>query len=316
MRTLVTGGAGFIGSHLVDALLARGDAVVVVDDLSSGRRSNLAAALGQGAELRQADVRDGEALAAIVAAARPQTVFHLAAQVDVRRSLADPAFDARTNVEGTINVLEAARAAGSERIVFSSTGGAIYGETDVLPTPESEPALPMAAYGQSKRCAELYLGLYERLYGMSTLVLRFGNVYGPRQDPHGEAGVIAIFCGKLREGTPPRIFGDGTQTRDYVYVGDLVEALVRAGDLREGGVVNIGTEEETSVLELVRVLAELNGPGAPEPEFAPARLGELDRSCLAAARARELLGWRARTPIGEGLRLTYEALAAAPAVSS
>jgi UDP-glucose 4-epimerase len=316
MRTLVTGGAGFIGSHLVDALLARGDSVTVIDDLSSGRESNLAEALAGGADLKRADIRDAAALATIVAAARPQTVFHLAAQVDVRRSLADPGFDARTNVEGTVNVLEAARAAGSERVVFSSTGGAIYGETDVLPTPETAPALPMAAYGQSKRCAELYLGLYERLYGLSTLALRFGNVYGPRQDPHGEAGVIAIFCGKMREGRRPRIFGDGTQTRDYVYVGDLVEALVRAGDVRDSGVVNIGTEEETSVLELVRVLADLHGPGAPEPEFAPERLGEVDRSCLDAGRARDQLGWQARTPIAEGLRLTYEALGAAPAVSS
>jgi UDP-glucose 4-epimerase len=316
MRTLVTGGAGFIGSNLVDALLARGDVVTVVDDLSSGRESNLAAALANGATLERADIRDGAALSAVVAAAEPQTVFHLAAQVDVRRSLADPAFDARTNVEGTINVLEAARAAGSERVVFSSTGGAIYGETDHLPTPETEPALPMAAYGQSKRCAELFLGLYERLYGMSTIALRFGNVYGPRQDPHGEAGVIAIFCGRLRDGTRPRIYGDGRQTRDYVYVGDLVEALARAGDVRAGGVVNVGTEEETSVLELVRVLSELHGPGAPEPEFHPERLGEIERSCLDASRARELLGWRARTPIAEGLRLTYESVGAAPAATT
>ncbi len=316
MRTLVTGGAGFIGSHLVDALLGRGDAVTIVDDLSSGRESNIAAALANGATLERADIRDGEALARIVEAAGPQTIFHLAAQVDVRRSLADPAFDARTNVEGTINVLEAARAAGSERIVFSSTGGAIYGETDELPTPETAPALPMAAYGQSKLAAELYLGLYERLYGLSTLALRFGNVYGPRQDPHGEAGVIAIFCGKVRTGERPRVYGDGTQTRDYVYVGDLVEALIRGGDVREVGVINVGTEEETTVLELVRVIAELHGPGAPEPDFAPARLGELDRSCLDAGRARELLGWRARTPIGEGLALTYEALDSAPAARS
>ena len=316
MGTLVTGGAGFIGSHLVDALLGRGDEVTVVDDLSSGREANLAAALAGGARLERADIRDDAALRAIVEAARPQTVFHLAAQVDVRRSLADPAFDARTNVEGTINVLEAARAAGSERIVFSSTGGAIYGDTDELPTTEAAPALPMAAYGQSKRAAELYLGLYERLYGMSTIALRFGNVYGPRQDPHGEAGVVAIFCGRLREGGRPVIFGDGEQTRDYVYVGDLVEALVRAGDVRDGGVVNVGTEEETSVLELVRVLGELHGPGAPEPEFRPARLGELERSCLAAGRARKLLGWQARTPIVEGLRLTYEALGAPPAAGS
>jgi len=308
MRTLVTGGAGFIGSTLVDALLARGDQVTIVDDLSGGRESNIALALAAGARFERADIRDGAALSAIVAAAEAQTVFHLAAQVDVRRSLADPGFDARTNVEGTVNVLEAARAAGTERVVFSSTGGAIYGETDHLPTTETEPALPMAAYGQSKRCAELYLGLYERVYGMSTIALRFGNVYGPRQDPHGEAGVIAIFCGKFRAGAQPRIYGAGTQTRDYVYVGDLVEAIVRAGDVRDGGVVNVGTEEETSVLELVRVLAELHGPGAPPPEFAPERLGEVERSCLDAGRARELLGWHARTPIGEGLRLTYESL--------
>jgi len=316
MRSLVTGGAGFIGSHLVDALLARGDDVTIVDDLSSGRESNLTGALAGGARLERADIRDGAALAGIVDAARPQTIFHLAAQVDVRRSLADPAFDARTNVEGTVNVLEAARVAGTERVVFSSTGGAIYGESDVLPTPETAPALPMAAYGQSKRAAELYLALYERLYGMSTLALRFGNVYGPRQDPHGEAGVIAIFCGRLRAGETPRIYGDGAQTRDYVFVGDLVDALVRGGDTRIGGVMNVGTQEETSVLELMRVLAELHGPGAPEPEFAPARLGELDRSCLDAGRARELLGWHARTPIGEGLKRTYEALGGASAARS
>ncbi len=316
MRTLVTGGAGFIGSHLVDALVARGDDVTIVDDLSAGRVANLDAALASGAQLARADIRDGAALAEIAGAAKPQTIFHLAAQVDVRHSLADPAHDARTNVEGTINVLEAARAAGCERLVFASTGGAIYGENDVLPTPETEPALPMAAYGQSKRAAELYLGLYERLYGMSTLALRFGNVYGPRQDPHGEAGVIAIFCGKLRAGERPRIFGGGTQTRDYVYVGDLVDALVRGGDTRIGGVMNVGTEEETSVLELMRVLADLHGPGAPEPDFAPARLGEVERSCLDAGRARELLGWRASTPIAEGLRLTYEALEGAPAARS
>jgi UDP-glucose 4-epimerase len=316
MRTVVTGGAGFIGSHLVDALVARGDDVTIVDDLSSGRESNIADALAAGAQLERADIRDREALSRIVTAARPEAIFHLAAQVDVRLSLADPAFDARTNVEGTINVLEAARALDATRpprIVFSSTGGAIYGETAVLPTPESVPALPMAAYGQSKLCGELYLGLYRRLYGLPTIALRFGNVYGPRQDPHGEAGVIAIFCGRLRDGGRLTIFGDGSQTRDYVYVGDLVDALIRAGDCDEGGSVNVGTEEETSVLEIVRVLAELHGPGTPEPELAPARLGEIERSCLDATRARELLGWRARTPISEGLRLTYEALQAAPA---
>ncbi len=307
MRTLVTGGAGFIGSNLVDALVARGDVVTVVDDLSNGRESNLAGALRAGATLERIDVRDAAALCSTVATARPQLIFHLAAQVDVRTSLADPAYDARTNVEGTINVLEAGRAAGTARVVFASTGGAIYGDTELLPTPETVEPLPMAAYGQSKFCAERYLGLYERLYGMSTIALRFSNVYGPRQDPHGEAGVIAIFCGRLRDGARPTIFGDGRQTRDYIYVADLVEALMSAGDSDACGVVNVGTEEETSVLDLVAHLAELQ-PGAPEPEFAPARLGELERSCLDAARARELLGWRSRTPIADGLRLTYAAL--------
>ena len=309
MRTLVTGGAGFIGSHLVDALLERGDSVTVVDNLSSGKESNLAAALEAGAALERVDIRDAPALASVVADARPELVFHLAAQVDVRVSLADPALDARTNIEGTINVLEAARTADSKRLVFASTGGAIYGETDLLPTPENVEPLPMAAYGQSKFCAERYLGLFQRLYGMSTIALRFGNVYGPRQDPHGEAGVVAIFCGRLRAGGTPKIFGDGRQTRDYIYVADLVKALLRAGDADAVGVVNIGTEEETSVLDIVQRLAEVHGPDTPEPEFAPARLGEIERSCLAAGRAGEVLGWRSQTPIAEGLRLTYEALA-------
>jgi UDP-glucose 4-epimerase len=309
MRVLVTGGAGFIGSHLVDALVARGDAVMVVDDLSSGREQNLAGALAAGAELVCADVRDGPALAKLVAGARPQAIFHLAAQVDVRRSLSDPGHDARTNVEGTINVLEAARRVAGARVVFSSTGGAIYGQTDLLPTPESVAALPMAAYGQSKYCAERYLGLYERLYGLSTIALRFGNVYGPRQDPHGEAGVIAIFCGRLRAGERPRIYGDGTQTRDYIYVEDLVQALLSAGESTAGDVVNIGTQTETTVLELLRVLCEHHGPGAPQAQFAPARTGEIDRSCLDATRARQLLGWHASTPITQGLRQTYDAVA-------
>ncbi len=180
-----------------------------------------------------------------------------------------------------------------------------------MPTPESVPALPMAAYGQSKFSAEGYLGLYERLYGMSTIALRFGNVYGPRQDPHGEAGVIAIFCGRLRDGERPRIFGDGSQTRDYIFVTDLVAALLSAAGTDAGGVVNIGSETETSVLELLRILSEEHGPGAPEPQFAPPRAGELDRSCLDASRARELLGWSASTPIADGLRQTYASVIAA-----
>jgi UDP-glucose 4-epimerase len=307
MRSVVTGGAGFIGSNLVDALLDAGDEVLVVDNLSSGREANLAGALERGATLERRDVRDVAGLLESFRAFEPDRVFHLAAQIDVRVSIDDPAQDAEVNVIGTINVLEAARLTGVGRFVFASTGGAIYGETTTLPTPETEEPLPMAGYGQSKFCAERYLGLYERLYGLSTIALRFSNVCGPRQDPSGEAGVIAIFCGCLRDGKAPTIYGDGTQTRDYLYVGDLVDALVAAGDSGVGGVLNAGTRQETSVLELVRLLGAIQGDGAPQPRFAPARLGEIERSCLDASRARELLGWEATTDIADALRLTYAA---------
>jgi len=210
MTCLVTGGAGFIGSNLVDALLARGDGVTVVDNLSTGRRSNLDAGLAAGAELVELDIRDAEALAGVVLEKRPEAIFHLAAQIDVRKSLADPAFDAAVNVGGTANVLEAARVAETGRVVFVSTGGAIYGEGDgqQLPLAEDAPIAPLSAYGQSKFAAEGYMALYERLYGLSGVALRLGNVYGPRQDPLGEAGVIAIFCGLLRSGDRPTVFGD------------------------------------------------------------------------------------------------------------
>ncbi|HEV2814889.1 MAG TPA: NAD-dependent epimerase/dehydratase family protein [Solirubrobacteraceae bacterium] len=311
MRALVTGGAGFIGSNLVDALLERGDDVSVVDDLSSGRESNLAAALGRGARLHRADVRDAAAVAEIAGRERPELIFHLAAQIDVRVSVARPAYDARTNIEGTINVLEAARESGVRRFVFASTGGAIYGETETIPTPEGTDPRPMAGYGQSKFCAEAYLGLYERLHGLSTVALRFGNVYGPRQDPHGEAGVIAIFAGKLLSGGRPKVFGDGRQTRDYIYVGDLVEAIMAAGDADVGGPVNIGTEEETTVLQLIDALREAAGKSEAEfePEFADARMGEVERSCLAVGRAREVLGWQSRVDVREGVRRTLAAAA-------
>ena len=195
-------------------------------------------------------------------------------------------------------------AAACSRVVLASTGGAIYGDTEDLPTSEAHAALPMAAYGQSKFCAERYLGLYERLYGLSTLALRFSNVYGPRQDPAGEAGVIAIFCGCFRDGRVPTIYGDGTQTRDYLYVGDLVGALLAAGNGEAGGVMNVGTRQETSVLELVRLLREIHGDQSPEPRFLPSRLGEVARSCLNPRRALDALGWEATTDIADGLRLT------------
>jgi UDP-glucose 4-epimerase len=310
MRTLVTGGAGFIGSNLVDALLARGDAVTVVDDLSTGRRENLGPALAAGAKLVELDVRDGAALADLTAVERPEVVFHLAAQIDVRRSLADPYFDAAVNVGGTANLLEAARGAGAPRIVFASTGGAIYGEGEgkELPLGEDAPIEPFSAYGQSKYAAEGYLALYERLYGASGVSLRLGNVYGPRQDPLGEAGVIAIFCGRLRAGERPTVYGDGSQTRDYIYVGDVVGAMLAAALSGASGAINVGTGVETDVLKLVARLGELGGTEEFESEFAPPRTGEVQRISLDPARAERELGWRAETGLDEGLRLTLNAL--------
>jgi UDP-glucose 4-epimerase len=311
MRTLVTGGAGFIGSNLVDALLARGDEATVVDDLSTGRRQNLDGALAAGAELAELDIREADALTALLRDREPEVVFHLAAQIDVRKSIADPAFDASINVGGTANVLEAARLAGSSRVVFVSTGGAIYGEGDgqALPLAEEAPIAPLSPYGQSKHAAEGYLALYERLYGLSGVSLRLGNVYGPRQDPLGEAGVIAIFCGRLLAGERPVVYGDGRQTRDYIYVGDVVAAALAAADSKVGGAINVGTGIETDVLELAARLRELGGAEDFEPELAPARTGEVQRIALDPARAERELGWRAQTGLEEGLRLT---LAAAP----
>jgi UDP-glucose 4-epimerase len=308
MRALVTGGAGFIGSTVVDALLARGDEVVVIDDLSTGRERNLESALRKGADLVRADIRDADRIAQVVADAAPEAIFHLAAQIDVRKSVTDPGWDARINVEGTANVLEAARRANVGRIVNTSTGGAIYGDVDVIPSPESTPPAPMAGYGTSKFCAEQYCHLYARLHGLSTVTLRYGNVYGPRQDPLGEAGVIAIFCGRLMDGGRPTIYGDGRQTRDYVFVGDVVQVNLAAADRRDvGGTVNIGTGRETSVLDLVAILRQEGDRDEFEPEFAEARLGEIERSCLDVTRAREELGWEARTSLADGMRATLEA---------
>jgi len=310
MRCLVTGGAGFIGSNLVDALLLRGDEVTVVDNLATGRRVNLEGALAAGADLLELDVRDGRALSEVASDRKPEAIFHLAAQIDVRKSLEDPAFDAAVNVGGTANVLEAASAAGTGRVVFVSTGGAIYGEGAGKPLPLDEAAeiAPLSAYGQSKYAAEGYLALYERLYGVSGMSLRLGNVYGPRQDPLGEAGVVAIFCGKLRDGGRPTVFGDGTQTRDYIYVGDIVDAALAAAASDYVGSVNIGSGEEVSVLDLIEVLRELSGSDDFAADFAPPRAGEVQRIALDASRAREVLGWTAKTDLREGMRLTLESI--------
>ncbi len=245
MEALVTGGAGFIGSHLVDALVERGDRVIVIDDLSTGRRENLERALAKGARLLEAEVSDAAAVAEAFDAHRPEVVFHLAAQIDVRRSVSDPVFDLGVNVAGTLNLLEAARQTEARRFVLASTGGAIYGEGAGRPLPLDEQAecRPDAPYGQSKFAAEGYLSLYGRLYGLSAVALRLGNVYGSRQDPLGEAGVVAIFCGALLGGGTPRVFGDGNQTRDYVYVGDVVEAFLAGARSEAQGTYNIGTGE-------------------------------------------------------------------------
>ena len=311
VRALVTGGAGFIGSNLVDALLARGDEVTVVDDLSTGRRENLAGALEAGAELIEVDVRDAAGLIAAAEKAKPEAVFHLAAQIDVRRSVEDPAFDADVNVGGTANALEAARRAGASRFVLVSTGGAIYGEGEgrELPFPETADIQPLAPYGQSKLAAEGYVELYDRLHGLRGVSLRLANVYGPRQDPLGEGGVIAIFCGRAREGKAPTVFGDGRQTRDYVYVGDVVDAALAAAASKATGAFNVGTGRETSVLELVELLRDAAGADGFEPEFEDPRPGEVKRSAIDATLAASELGWAPRTGLEDGIRRTLGSLA-------
>jgi len=302
MECVVTGGAGFIGSNLVDALVARGDRVTVIDNLSSGKRSNLEQAIAAGASLRVADLREPETIAEIFAEARPELVFHLAAQIDVRYSVEHPAGDATANVLGTIGVLEAARAAGAKRLVNTSTGGGLYGDAELLPTPEDYLIAPLAPYGQGKYAAEGYCELYTRLHGLSTLSLRYGNVYGPRQDVHGEAGVVAIFCGHLVDGAAPTVFGDGAQTRDWVDVSDVARANLLAAGSELTGPVNIGTGNETSVLDLLEALRDVSDRPLVEPQFAPERPGEVRRSCLDVGRAKRELGWEAQTQLRDGLR--------------
>jgi UDP-glucose 4-epimerase len=298
VRAVVTGGAGFIGSHLVDALAARGDDVLALDDLSKGRRDRVAG------DLAQVDIRDAAALAAAVAEHRPHVILHLAAQADVRVSVADPAADAAVNVTGTINVLQAAQAVGA-RVVFASTGGAIYGADAARPTPESAACEPEAPYGTAKLCAEEYLRLFNRLHGTRHAILRLGNVYGPRQDPSGEAGVVSIFAGRVARGERPTVFGDGRQTRDYVYAGDVVRAFIASADADRAGLWNVGTGREVSVIDLIDGLAGISG-AAIEPEFAPARLGELQASVLDPGALQRDLGVTAAMSLGDGLRAVYD----------
>ena len=309
MNCIVTGGAGFIGSNVVDAVIARGDRVTVIDNLSTGKRSNLERAVQDGVRLVVADVRDSGAVAEIFESARPDVVFHLAAQIDVRHSVEEPADDATANVLGTIGVLEAARRVGARRVVNTSTGGGLYGNADVLPTPEGHPIRPLAPYGQGKHAAEGYCELYTRLHGLATVSLRYGNVYGPRQDVHGEAGVVAIFCGALLDGRRPTVFGDGRQTRDWVDVSDVARANLLAAEAHLTGPVNIGHGQETSVLELIDALNDVGVRGRlDDPEFAPERSGEVRRSCLDVSRAKRELGWEPKTELRQGLRRILEEL--------
>jgi UDP-glucose 4-epimerase len=306
-KVLVTGGAGFIGSHVADVFLEKGWEVTIVDDLSSGKQDNVPA----GAEFRRMSVTSPE-LAQLVTQARFDVVTHLAAQIDVRKSVANPILDATTNIIGTLNLMEALRASrSSTRVIFTSTGGALYGDFNKPPNFENYPKDPESPYAISKLSAEYYLAYFGRIHNLDSAAVRFGNVYGPRQDPHGEAGVVAIFCGRILDNKPLTIFGDGSQTRDYVYVGDVARAVYLAATktLPERGRVdarafNIGTGKGTSVIDLAKLLQEAAGARA-KIEFAPHRPGEQQESFVNVDKARDLLGWTPNVPLSEGLAKTF-----------
>ncbi len=300
-KILITGGAGFIGSTIADLFLGAGWDVAVLDDLSTGKRENVPA----GARLYPVDVRSA-AVHEVLAKERPAVVCHQAAQIDVRRSMTDPRFDADVNVGGLLNLMQAAVEARSvEHVLFASSGGATYGDTEVIPTPETHPQLPVSHYGAAKAASELYLGVYRANFGIPYTALRYANVYGPRQDPHGEAGVVAIFCDRLLAGKPCTVFGDGKQTRDYVFAGDVARANLLAAETRFDGPLNVGTGVETDVLQLYGHLARAAGAQRP-PEHAPARLGEQMRSCIDASAAARAIGWRPQVALSDGLARTFE----------
>ena len=306
-KALITGGAGFIGSHVVDLFLAEGWTVDIVDNLASGKRERVSS----GATFHELDI-SSPAAGALVERGRYDVICHLAAQIDVRKSVEDPAYDATVNVLGTLNLLEAVRRSGAQtRFVFSSTGGAIYGSFAPPPTPEDAGKDPDAPYGITKMTVEHYLAYYSRVHKLDTVVLRYSNVYGPRQDPHGEAGVVAIFCGRILDGRAMTVYGDGSQTRDYVYVGDVARANLLAATAKlppvtrsDSRAFNIGTGVETSVVRLAEILNAAAGTAVPV-ERAPARLGELQRSAVDNAKARAVLGWTPAKSLDEGLGETF-----------
>jgi UDP-glucose 4-epimerase len=308
MRILVTGGAGFIGSHTVDALLERSHDVAVLDNLSSGKEGRI----NPHVRFHQADLRDSRAVSEIVEQERAEVIYHFAAQMDVRRSVADPAFDAQINLIGLLNLMEAARSRGLKRIIFSSSGGAIYGEQEFFPCDEDHPCRPVSPYGVAKLASERYLFFYRNEYGIGYTAMRYANVYGPRQDPHGEAGVVAIFCGRLLSGEPCTIYGDGYQSRDYVYVGDVARANVAALDNAADGAFNVGTGIETNVNQLYAELADLAGVKS-KPLYAAQRPGEQRRSVISPERIKLKLGWEPEMSLRDGLAHTLEYFKRRPA---
>jgi UDP-glucose 4-epimerase len=299
-RVVVTGGAGFIGSHVADAFLARDYGVLVIDDLSTGSEDNVPTA----AEFERIDIVDDAAVARVFSSFRPNAVCHLAAQASVTASVHFPERDLSVNVRGTFNVLEAAKDVGAP-VVFASTGGALYGDNAPIPSPETTWAEPLAPYGASKLAGEAYVATWGRLHGVANVVLRLGNVYGPRQNPHGEAGVVAIFSERLRLRDAPVVYGDGRQTRDYIYVSDVASAFVLAAEGGRAATFNVGWGREVSVLDLLEVLQRL-APAPVEPSFEPLRAGELTHSALDSTRLRSTLGWEPRVGLQEGLSATYQ----------
>lgn len=300
MKILVTGGAGFIGSWVADSYISNGHEVLILDDLSSGRLENVNAK----AAFVKGDIRDRGLIKSVMDDFKPDVLNHHAAQIDVRKSVEDPAFDAEVNIIGSITLLENSVKHGVKKFVFASTGGAIYGEPEDIPADESTPPMPISAYGTSKYAVEKYLEYYRHIYSLDFVALRYANVYGPRQNPHGEAGVVAIFCSRILSGRTCLIYGDGSQTRDYVYVGDVARANVLALDSKSGS-YNIGTGVETSVNELVSELGVASGQ-VFNTEHAEARAGEVQRISLGADLAEEVLGWEPRVFLDEGIRNTWE----------
>lgn len=298
MRIVVTGGAGFIASNITDAYLERGHEVHIFDDLSTGQRQNL----NPKATLHEIDIADGKS-AKLIEQLKPDVLSHHAAQMDVRRSVADPTFDARVNILGFINLLEGCKNAGVKKVIFASSGGAVYGEQEIFPAPESHPTQPASPYGVSKRTGELYLSYYHKTYNLPYISLRYANVYGPRQSTKGDGGVVAIFLSLLLSGETPVINGDGKQSRDYVYVGDVVAANLAALDSRFVGPINIGTGVETDVVTIYNYLRDAVGSRL-QVKHGPAKTGEQRRSCIDNRRAGEILDWRPQVALADGLQRT------------